>query len=71
MELPISQRTPIYLEGVIKEDKIQANIFEKGLNRGTTGAFVWTLSNRNKKMIGTFTSTAGNSRGKSIAIKIE
>lgn len=70
-ELPISQRTPIYLEGVIKKDKVHANIIEKGLNRRTIGAFVWTLSNDNKNMVGTFTSTAGSSSGRSIATKIK
>ena len=70
-ELPISQHTPIYLEGVIKKDKVHANIIEKGLNRRTVGAFVWTLSNGNKNMIGTFTSTAASSIGRSIATKIK
>ena len=68
-ELPISQRTPIYLEGVIKKDKVYAKIIEKGLNRRTIGKFDWILSKGNKNMIGTFTTTAGTSSGRSIATK--
>lgn len=69
-KLPVSQRTPIFIKGIVDGNTVKADIIEHGKNRKTVGQFTWTLIDANK-MVGTFTSEAANSAGSSVAIKIQ
>jgi len=67
--LPADSRTPIQMTGSIEGDKIVANFVEDGRKRRSNGRFVWTLQNGGDALVGTFVSSAANSRGRSALTK--
>ena len=67
--LPADSRTPIHMTGSIEGDKIIATFVEDGRKRRSNGRFVWTLQSGGDALVGTFVSTAANSRGKSALTK--
>ena len=67
--LPADSRTPIHVTGSIEGDKIVANFVEDGRKRRSNGRFVWTLQNGGDALVGTFVSSAANSRGRSALTK--
>lgn len=70
-EVPYTARTPISLTGVVKGDSITATCREEGARRATTCRFNWVAVGGGEELRGTFTSTAANARGTSVARKVD
>lgn len=61
------ERTPIELEGEIRDDEVVLRFVEHGRWRTTRGAFRWRLSSDGERLVGSFDSTAAASSGVSSA----
>jgi hypothetical protein len=66
--LKSNEHTPIHITGLIKGDSVEATFVEEGLKRKSSGRFVWKLE-RNKRLDGTFVTTAADSNGRSVVIR--
>jgi hypothetical protein len=64
-----SERTPIHLTGSIDQDGVIATFVEEGLQRKSSGRFVWTMAADGNHLRGTFVSTAAKSSGSSVAVR--
>ena len=64
-----AERTPIHVTGSVDQDGVRATFVEEGLQRKTTGRFVWTITADGNRLRGTFVSTAAKSSGSSIATR--
>lgn len=65
--LPARARTPIALVGTVDAGRVTARLIEDGRARRTAGTFTWTVSPDGERLDGTFTATAGESKGRSVA----
>ena len=63
--LESNEHTPIHVTGFIKGDAVEATFVEEGLRRKSSGRFVWKLEG-NRRLGGTFVTTAADSRGTSV-----
>ena len=66
--LKSNEHTPIHITGLIKGDSVEATFVEEGLKRKSSGRFVWKLE-ENKKLGGTFVTTAADSSGRSVVTR--
>lgn len=66
-ELPPAAHTHITMKGTIKGTKVTATFEEEGAARKTEGTFDWNYQKGSKSLSGTFTSTAANASGPSVA----
>nr|WP_321233604.1 hypothetical protein [uncultured Psychroserpens sp.] len=67
----LNQKTPISISGKISNNKLTANITEKGLRRETSGHIEFeTIDNHLNIIQGNFTTTAANSSGIAILEKL-
>lgn len=67
--LPLTERTPIFLDGSIAGDHVTGSLREHGQKREPIGSFSWTISKNQNIMKGSFKTSAGNSQGQSIATR--
>ena len=67
--LPVENRTPIHVRGLIEGDEVLATFVEDGKLRKTNGRFVWKLQNGTDQLAGNFFTTAANSSGRSAVTK--
>jgi hypothetical protein len=65
--LPSDRRTSIAIAGTTEGDALTVRLIEDGRRRRTAGTFAWTIAPEGHRLVGTFTATAGNSRGRSVA----
>lgn len=65
------ERTPIDLEGAIRDQDVELRFVEHGRWRTTRGAFHWRISSDGERLVGTFDSTAAGSAGASSARRDE
>jgi hypothetical protein len=63
-----NEHTPIHVTGIVKGNSVEATFVEEGLRRKSSGRFVWEIEG-NRKLIGTFVSTAADTSGTSVATK--
>lgn len=66
-ELPPKAHTHITMMGSIKGTKVTGSFQEEGALRKTEGTFDWNYQKGTKSLSGTFTSTAANASGPSMA----
>ncbi|WP_422104829.1 hypothetical protein [Winogradskyella sp.] len=67
----LNQKTPISINGKISEDKLEANIYEKGKRRETSGHIEFEIMDDLKLIKGRFKTTAANSSGTAILEKLD
>lgn len=70
-EVAHTARTPITLSGTISGDSVTATCREEGARRVTTCRFNWLIVGGGTELQGTFTSTAANAQGTSVARRVE
>jgi hypothetical protein len=63
------ERTPIHVTGSVSEDGVGATFVEEGARRKTSGRFAWTVSGSGNGLSGTFSSSAANASGSSVATR--
>ncbi len=63
------ERTPIHLTGSVDQSSASASFVEEGLRRKTSGRFAWTVTTDGNQLRGTFSSTAAQSSGPSVATR--
>jgi hypothetical protein len=69
--LPTSLHTPIRItKGTIKGGRIDASFEEQGPKRPTSGTFYWTYDSTAMRLVGTFSSSSGETHGNSVANRI-
>jgi serine/threonine protein kinase len=68
--LPPKAHTPIQISASISGNKIFATFQETGAQRTTTGTFDWTYQPETNSLSGTFSSTAADSRGSSVGVRV-
>jgi len=68
--LPSSARTPLTVNGTIDGNKVTLEFRERGAKRTTTGSFSWTLSGDRTALRGSFQSTAADTSGRSLAVRM-
>ena len=68
--LPPKAHTPIQITASISGNKIFATFQETGAERTTAGTFDWTYQPETNSLVGTFSSTAADSRGSSVGIRV-
>jgi hypothetical protein len=66
--LESTEHTPIHITGLIKGDSVEATFVEEGLKRKSSGRFVWKFEG-NKRLGGTFVTTAADSSGRSVVTR--
>jgi hypothetical protein len=64
--LPPSARTPIAVEGILTDGKLELSFTERGIERTSSGMFVFDVNDATT-LSGTFSSDAANSQGTSLA----
>jgi hypothetical protein len=64
--LPPSARTPIAVEGILTDGKLELSFTERGIERTSSGMFVFDVNDA-ATLSGTFSSDAANSQGTSLA----
>jgi hypothetical protein len=67
--LPRRRQTPIALAGTANGSSVTVHLIEDGSRRRSGGSFEWTMSPDGGRMIGTFTTTAGRSHGRSEGVR--
>ena len=67
-KIDFKSRTTLNLQGTLEDNKFTMSFTEKGSRRETSGTFTGTFSK--KEFIGSFSSTASDSKGKIIGKKI-
>jgi serine/threonine protein kinase len=68
--LPPKAHTPIQVSASISGNKIFATFQETGAQRTTTGTFDWTYQPETNSLSGTFSSTAADTRGSSVGVRV-
>jgi hypothetical protein len=68
--LPASARTPLTVTGKVEGSKVTLEFKERGAKRTTTGGFSWTLSADRTSLRGSFWSTAADTSGRSLAVRM-
>jgi hypothetical protein len=63
------ERTPIHITGSVDQNSASATFVEEGLRRKTSGRFAWTLTTDGNQLRGTFSSSAAQSSGPSVATR--
>ncbi len=66
-DLPAGAHSHINITGSINGKKITATFVEEGTERKTEGTFDWTCESKTSALAGTFTSTAADAAGPSVA----
>jgi len=68
--ISFESHTPIEFEGIYDGKSVNLNITEKGKKRETKGKIILQKATSEIEYIGTFSSTAADSKGKAILVKI-
>lgn len=68
--LPPKAHTPIQISASIRGNRIFATFQETGAQRTTTGTFDWTYERETNRLSGTFSSTAADSSGPSVGVRV-
>lgn len=67
----LNQKTPITIDGRISDNKLVANIYEKGQRRETSGLIEFEIEDNLIVLKGKFKTTAANSSGTAILEKLK